>query len=123
VRAIGAGVDIFDCVIPTRNARNGQAFTLEGRIALRNARHRSDPTPLEAGCPCPACSQGYGRGYLRHLHLAREMSAARLVTLHNLSFYARLVGAARAAVLAGDYEAWATRTLARLDADAFPDRD
>jgi len=116
VRAIGVGVDLFDCVIPTRNARNGQAFTLNGRIALRNARYRTDPAPLEADCPCPACRAGYGRGYLRHLHLAREMSAARLMTLHNLAFYARLVAAARAAVLAGDYQRWATHMLARLDA-------
>ncbi len=123
VRAIGAGVDIFDCVIPTRNARNGQAFTLDGRLALRNARHREDPAPLEADCPCPACRGGYGRGYLRHLHLAREMSAARLVTLHNLSFYARLVSAARAAVTAGEYDTWAERMLARFDADAPSDGD
>jgi len=123
VRAIGVGVDLFDCVIPTRNARNGQAFTLNGRIALRNARHRTDPAPLEADCPCPACRAGYGRGYLRHLHLAREMSAARLMTLHNLAFYARLVAAARTAVLAGDYERWATRMLARLDAHPEGDEE
>jgi queuine tRNA-ribosyltransferase len=123
VRAIGAGVDMFDCVIPTRNARNGQAFTLDGPLALRNARHREDPAPLEADCPCPACRGRYGRGYLRHLHLSREMSAARLVTLHNLSFYARLVSAARAAVTAGEYDTWAARMLARFDADALSDGD
>jgi queuine tRNA-ribosyltransferase len=120
VRAIGAGIDMFDCVIPTRNARNGQAFTRAGRIALRNARHRDDPAPLEADCPCPTCRAGYGRGYLRHLHLAHEMTAARLVTLHNLAFYARLVADARTAILASDYAGWAARTLSTLDRHENP---
>jgi queuine tRNA-ribosyltransferase len=120
VRAIGAGIDMFVCVIPTRNARNGQAFTRAGRIALRNARHRDDPAPLEADCPCPTCRAGYGRGYLRHLHLAHEMTAARLVTLHNLAFYARLVADARTAILASDYAGWAARTLSTLDRHENP---
>jgi queuine tRNA-ribosyltransferase len=115
VRAIGVGIDLFDCVMPTRNARNGQAFTFSGRIAIRNARHRDDASPLEADCPCPACRGGYGRSYLRHLHLAREMTAARLVTLHNLAFYARLVAAARVAIERGSYAAWAASCLAKLD--------
>jgi queuine tRNA-ribosyltransferase len=114
VRAIGAGVDLFDCVIPTRNARNGQAFTKTGPIALRNARFREDRLPLEPDCPCPACRGGYSRGYLRHLHLAREMTAARLVTVHNLAFYARLVTEARASVSRGDYREWANGWLERF---------
>jgi queuine tRNA-ribosyltransferase len=124
VRAIGAGIDLFDCVIPTRNARNGQAFTESGPLALRNARYREDRLPLEPDCPCPACRGGYSRGYLRHLHLAREMTAARLVTLHNLAFYARLVADARASVSRGDYGEWARRWLDRFrarDADAPAD--
>jgi len=118
VRAIGCGVDLFDCVIPTRNARNGQAFTRQGRLAIRNARYKDDPAPLDAACPCPACRGGYGRSYLRHLHLAREMSAARLLTLHNLHFYGALVAEARGAVQAGDYAAWARARLAELEFEA-----
>jgi queuine tRNA-ribosyltransferase len=118
VRAIGCGIDMFDCVIPTRNARNGQAFTRRGRIAIRNARYKDDSGPLEAGCGCPACRGGYGRAYLRHLHQAREMSAARLVTLHNLHFYGTLVAEARRAVQAGNYATWAEARLAELDSEA-----
>jgi queuine tRNA-ribosyltransferase len=116
VRAIGAGIDLFDCVIPTRNARNGQAFTTTGPLALRNARYREDRLPLEPDCTCPACLGGYSRGYLRHLHLAREMTAARLVTLHNLAFYARLVAEAREHVSRGDYREWADNWLRRFRA-------
>jgi queuine tRNA-ribosyltransferase len=115
VRGIGAGIDVFDCVMPTRNARNGQAFTRKGRIAIRNARYREDPAPLEEDCSCPACSGGYSRSYLRHLHLAREMTAARLMTLHNLAFYARLVADARRAVEAGAYDSWAESCLSALE--------
>jgi queuine tRNA-ribosyltransferase len=115
VRAIGVGIDLFDCVIPTRNARNGQAFTLEGRIAIRNARYKDDQRPLEQDCPCPTCRGGYGRAYLRHLHLAREMTAARLLTLHNLALYMRLMGAARSAIERGSYDSWASSTLEKLE--------
>jgi queuine tRNA-ribosyltransferase len=115
VRAIGNGIDIFDCVIPTRNARNGQAFTRKGRIAIRNARYKDDMTPLEEGCGCPTCAGGYGRAYLRHLHLAHEMTAARLMTLHNLAFYARLVADARRAVERAAYDSWATSCLSELE--------
>lgn len=119
VRAIGCGIDMFDCVIPTRNARNGQAFTRSGRIAIRNARYKDDPTPLDPDCGCPACRGGYGRSLLRHLHVAREMSAARLVTLHNLYFYGALVAEARAAIQAGEYASWARVRLAALQTEAF----
>jgi queuine tRNA-ribosyltransferase len=114
VRGIGAGVDLFDCVIPTRNARNGQIFTRRGRLAIRNARHRDDQRPLEEGCPCPACRGGYSRAYLRHLHLAREMTAGRLLTLHNLAFYGRLVADARRAIGEGSYAAWSADVLGTL---------
>jgi queuine tRNA-ribosyltransferase len=118
VRAIGAGIDMFDCVIPTRNARNGQAFTRHGRVAIRNARYKDDQRPLDPDCTCPACRAGYGRAYLRHLHLAHEMSAARLVTLHNLAFYATLVAEARRAVETGRYDTWARARLLELESDA-----
>jgi queuine tRNA-ribosyltransferase len=111
VRAIGTGIDVFDCVMPTRNARNGQVFTRDGKLAIRNSRHKSDSAPLEAGCSCPACRGGYSRAYLRHLHLAKEMTAARLMTLHNLVFYAELVAEARNAIMTGDYPNWARERL------------
>ncbi len=117
VRAIGTGIDLFDCVMPTRNARNGQAFVPSGRIAIRNARFKDDPRPLDPDCSCPACRGGYGRAYLRHLHMAHEMSAARLLTLHNLAFYASLVAAARRAVESGSYDAWARARLLELDSE------
>jgi queuine tRNA-ribosyltransferase len=115
LRAVGVGVDMFDCVIPTRNARNGQAFTRSGRVAIRNARHRDDPSPLEADCGCPACAPGYGRGYLRHLHIANEMTAARLITLHNLAFYTRLLAEAKSEIERGSYESWAASCLKALE--------
>ena len=116
--AIGAGVDMFDCVMPTRNARNGQAFVASGKVVIKNARYRDADEPLEEGCPCPACSGGYGRAYIRHLYLAGEMLAGRLLTLHNLTYYARLVAEARRAVLAGNYPDWAAARLAAMSAEA-----
>jgi queuine tRNA-ribosyltransferase len=115
VRGIRTGIDIFDCVIPTRNARNGQAFTRTGRLAIRNARYREDGAPLEADCRCPTCAGGYSRAYLRHLHIAREMTAARLLTLHNVAFYVRLVTDARRAIERGTYESWAKARLSELE--------
>ena len=119
VRAIGHGVDLFDCVMPTRNARNGQVFTGAGKLAIRNARYRDDARPLDEDCRCPACRGGYSRAYLRHLHLAREMSAARLLTLHNLAFYGRLVAEARTAILGGAYATWSAERLASWAGDDF----
>jgi queuine tRNA-ribosyltransferase len=118
LRGIAAGIDVFDCVIPTRNARNGQAFTRQGPLAIRNARHRDDRAPIEEDCPCPVCRGGYSRAYLRHLHLAREMTAGRLLTLHNVAFYGRLVADARRAVLAGTYAAWSADALRALGTEA-----
>lgn len=114
VRAIGAGIDLFDCVMPTRNARNGQAFVRGGKIVIKNARHRTDRAVLDPECPCPTCVGGYSRGYLRHLYLAGEILVHRLLSLHNLHYYARLVAAGRQAVLEGRYEAWAVETLREL---------
>jgi len=118
VRAIGAGIDVFDCVMPTRNAQNGQAFVRGGKIVIKNARYREDRAPLEEGCSCPACRGGYSRAYLRHLYVAREMLASRLLTLHNLTFYAALVAGAREAVLSGDYAAWSAARLRELESSA-----
>jgi queuine tRNA-ribosyltransferase len=111
LQAIGAGVDLFDCVAPTRNARNGTLYTRRGRVNIKQARYREDPAPLEADCPCPACRH-YSRAYLSHLYRAREILSMRLNTWHNLTFYLGLVREARAAILAGHYAAWARDFLA-----------
>ena len=110
VRAIGAGLDMFDCVLPTRNARTGQALTWHGRVNLKQARHRSDERPIDEGCDCPTC-RTFSRAYLRHLFKAREMLGPRLLTLHNLHFYQRLTEAARRAILEDRYARWAEETL------------
>jgi len=116
VAAVAAGVDMFDCVLPTRCGRNSLAYTFTGPVRLRNARHAHDSRPLEEGCPCPACR--HGRSYLRHLFLAGEMLGPVLASIHNLTFYQRLVARLRDAVLAGRFEAVAHDLLARLGAAA-----
>ncbi len=111
--AIACGIDLFDCVLPTRNARNTSVFTAEGRLNLRNARFREDLGPIEPGCDCPACRGGFARAYLRHLFVAGEMLAATLATLHNLRFYLRLLERARAAILSGTFARFRAEFLAR----------
>lgn len=101
VDAVLAGVDLFDCVIPTRAGRHGQAYTSEGRRNLRNGRYARDPEPLDPDCDCQACTR-FSRAYLRHLVKADEMLGKRLLTLHNLRFYHRLLASLREALLAGD---------------------
>ncbi len=115
IRAIGVGVDVFDCVIPTRNARNGQVFTRNGKLVVRNARHRQERGPIEPGCECPACKQGVSLAYLRHLFVANEILAHRYLTLHNLHHYARLVEEARAAIIENRYAGWASARLEALE--------
>jgi queuine tRNA-ribosyltransferase len=95
-----AGIDLFDCVLPTRNGRNAQAFTFGGRVRLRNARWSADTGPIEDGCDCYACRR-FSRGTLRHLFAAREMLAPTLVSIHNLRFFSRLMDRIRAAVAEG----------------------
>jgi queuine tRNA-ribosyltransferase len=87
-RAVGAGVDLFDCVMPTRNARNGSLFTSQGKVTISHAKHRSDLAPLDPECPCLAC-RTVSREYLRHLYMSKEILYSRLATGHNLTFYAR----------------------------------
>ena len=121
--AIGAGIDLFDCVMPTRNARNGQAFTWHGKVTIKNARYKDDPLPLDPECSCSACRAGYSRAYLRHLFVAGEILALRLLSEHNLALYARLMREARAAVLANNYTDFARERLAvfRNLPDTVPD--
>ncbi|WP_417738247.1 tRNA guanosine(34) transglycosylase Tgt [Rosistilla oblonga] len=101
VEAIARGVDMFDCVMPTRNGRNALAFTATGSMKLRNAKFREDARPLEGDCPCPACR--HSRAYIRHLFVAGEMLGPILLSIHNLTFYQRLVREARAHIQAGTY--------------------
>jgi len=112
VEAVARGVDLFDCVLPTRNARNGQAFTAEGPLAISNARFARDPAPLDPECACEAC-RGFSRAYVRHLFMARELLAYRLLTLHNVTFYQGLVAAMRAAIAEGRFGAFRARFLQR----------
>ena len=107
VGAVLRGVDMFDCVLPTRSGRNGQAFTQAGTLNLRNARFADDAAPLEEDCPCPACRQ-FSRGYLHHVVKAKEIVAAMLLTWHNLTYYQRLMETLRAAIRTGTVAAKAS---------------
>jgi queuine tRNA-ribosyltransferase len=107
VGAVRRGIDMFDCVLPTRSGRTGQAFTRQGPLNLRNARHAEDPAPLDVACGCPACAGGYGRAYLHHLVKAGEMLAGMLLTAHNLYYYQELMAGMRAAIEAGELKAFA----------------
>ena len=102
LRFAGMGYDLFDCVLPTRNARNGMLFTREGKLMIRNAKHARDPRPVDEECACYACRH-FSRGGLRHLHLAHEMLGAQLATMHNLHFYLSLMREIRAALAEGDF--------------------
>jgi queuine tRNA-ribosyltransferase len=110
LEGIARGVDMFDCVLPTRNARTGQLFTWRGRISIRNAKFARDPSPIDPDCSCPTCRIA-SRAYLRHLHLSNEMTGAVLATQHNLFFYLDLVGKARESIVAGRFEAFRLATL------------
>ncbi len=103
VESVASGVDLFDCVMPTRNARNGCAFTSEGKLVVKSARYARDAGPLDAACACPVCRR-YSRAYLRHLFNAGEMLAAMLTTWHNLWFYLETMRRARQAIISGGFE-------------------
>jgi queuine tRNA-ribosyltransferase len=105
VDAVARGVDMMDCVLPTRNGRTGTAFTRDGRVVLRNAVHADDLSPLDVECACLACRH-HSRAYLRHLFLSGEMLGPMLATAHNLHFYADVMRTARAAVVRGEFDAW-----------------
>jgi queuine tRNA-ribosyltransferase len=111
VEAVALGVDLFDCVIPSRIARHASALTDAGRINLRNARFAADDTPLEEGCPCPVCAR-HSKGFLRHLYVVDEPAVLRLTTIHNLSWTLRLVERMRAAIEAGTFAALREEVLA-----------
>ncbi len=105
VEAVALGIDMFDCVLPTRNARNGMAFTTTGKVVIKNAVHGTDPGPLDGTCGCYTCRH-YSRAYLRHLYVAREILAYRLLTLHNLYYYLKLMLSMRQAIADGRFAAF-----------------
>lgn len=111
IAGVGMGIDLFDCVMPTRNARNGWLFTRLGDIRIRNARHRDDPRPLDPACGCYTCRH-FSRAYLHHLQRIDEMLGAHLATLHNLHYYLDLMRQAREAIEAGSYPEFARRFAA-----------
>ena len=115
IEGVVRGIDMFDCVLPTRNARNGQLFTRHGRISIRNARYRDDPRPPDPDCRCHTCRTA-SRAYLRHLHLAGEMTAATLMSLHNLFFYLDMMEGLRQSIRLCRFESWRGETLRRLEA-------
>jgi queuine tRNA-ribosyltransferase len=105
VGAVLRGIDMFDCVLPTRSGRNGQAFTAQGALNLKNARFADDPAPLEADCDCPACRQ-FSRAYLHHVVKSSEIIAAMLLTWHNLAYYQKIIGQMRQAIAESRLQAW-----------------
>ena len=113
IEVIARGIDMFDCVLPTRTARTGSALTFEGRLNLRNARFARDPRPLDAHCGCPACAR-FSRAYIRHLVNQQEILGLRLLSLHNLRFLIDLVGDARRAIERGTFESWRNDVSSRL---------
>jgi queuine tRNA-ribosyltransferase len=113
IEVVARGVDMFDCVLPTRTARTGSALTWEGRLNMRNARFARDARPLDEGCGCPACTR-FTRAYIRHLVNQQEILGLRLLSLHNLRFLIDLVADARRAIERGAFESWKIEALARL---------
>jgi queuine tRNA-ribosyltransferase len=114
VGAVRRGIDMFDCVMPTRSGRTGKGFTRRGEINIRNARHARDPRPLDAECRCPACAD-HSRAYLHHLFKADEMLGPILLTWHNIQFYQDLMKGLRGAIKAGGLEDFAAGFIAKLD--------
>ena len=112
VMAVARGVDLFDCVAPTRMGRNGAAFSSDGRLNLKNAEHRASDRPIEEACGCAACRQ-FSRAYIRHLVTADEILGLRLLSLHNVHFLIALMRRAREAISAGTYGAWSRDWLER----------
>jgi queuine tRNA-ribosyltransferase len=119
IRFVGMGYDLFDCVLPTRNARNGMLFTGSGRLNIRLARYARDDRPLDDDCRCYTC-RTFSRAYVRHLATSHEMLGAQLASLHNVHFYQQLMRDMQAAIERGDFAAWADARLARLTAEVEP---
>ena len=108
VEGVACGVDMFDCVMPTRNARNGHLFTRFGDLRIKNARHKTDTGPLDPSCTCYTCTH-FSRAYLHHLFRAREILGSMLNTIHNLHFYQVIMAEMRAGIMAGSLDIWRAR--------------
>ena len=119
VEGVRRGVDMFDCVAPTRMGRNGTAFTSDGRVNVRRAELRADPRPLDETCDCSTCKR-FSRAYIRHLFVAEEILGLRLVSLHNVHFLVSLMRRARAAIIDGSFDAWSRDWLARYHSRPSP---
>jgi queuine tRNA-ribosyltransferase len=117
LEAVARGADLFDCVLPTRNARNGQLFTRRGKLSLRNASFQRDPRPPDPECPCPTCRSA-SRAYLRHLHMSGEITGMILATQHNLFFYLDMMRRMRQHIFLGRFEEFRRESLAALQAPA-----
>jgi queuine tRNA-ribosyltransferase len=117
--AVARGIDMFDCVLPTRMGRTGKAFTRRGEINMRNARHAEDPRPIDESCACPACTR-FSRAYLHHLFKAAEMLGPMLLTRHNLQHYQTLMRGIRDAIAAGTYADFSAKTCAEIDLGDVP---
>ncbi len=114
IECVSLGIDMFDCVIPTRNARNGLLYTWKGRVMIKNSEHRFSDIPVDPDCRCPTCTR-YPRGYLNHLYNSKELSYFRLATIHNLFFYRELVEAIKDAIRSGDLEHFRKEMKGRWD--------
>ena len=114
IELVELGADMFDCVLPTRNARNGQMFTQYGTVNISNAQFKDDTEPLEPGCECYTCRH-YSRAYLRHLYMARELLAYRLNTIHNIHFFIRFMKQIREAILADEFESFRKNFYRKLE--------
>ncbi|WP_096703991.1 tRNA guanosine(34) transglycosylase Tgt [Magnetospirillum sp. 15-1] len=119
IGAVGRGIDMFDCVMPTRSGRTAQAFTRRGTVNLRNARHQDDPRPLEEGCPCPAC-RDHSRAYLHHLTRSEEILGPMLLTWHNIQAYQTLTAGLRAAIAEGRFAQFAAEAAALEEMGDIP---
>jgi queuine tRNA-ribosyltransferase len=119
IAAVRLGVDMFDCVLPTRNGRTGTAFTSQGRVVIRNAKHADESAPLDEACDCYAC-RTFSRAYLRHLFVVGEALGPKLLTLHNVRFYERLMQGIRAAIEQGTFGSWSSEFLDRYRLSAEP---
>jgi queuine tRNA-ribosyltransferase len=122
VNSVRRGVDIFDCVLPTRLARNGAALTRAGRLNMKNAPYARDPRPVEEGCACYCCAN-FTRAYVRHLVVSEEILGAVLLTLHNVHLLLTLMREMRAAILGGTFDAYADEFLANYSGTLTPDAD
>jgi queuine tRNA-ribosyltransferase len=113
LRAVAEGVDMFDCVMPTRNARNGSLFTSRGKLNIKNSRYRDDPAPIDPDCACAVCAR-YSRAYIRHLYLSGEILASMLSSLHNVSFYLDTLTRIRQAILLGTFKEFSNSYLSDI---------